>query len=152
MKSIGHTVDGLQHAKRFGLVTHQTLSGVDTQVQLQRSVDLVVALVVTLGAFEIAQVLIAQAKAQAALVVRQAQQPIGNTGVLGVVLGLVPLAALTDREHLACQVDAGASLGHNFFDHLAAATRPSYVLRGSRCRLGLIYARCTSSSGVDSSL
>lgn len=71
MKSIGHTVDGLQHAKRFGLVTHQTLSGVDTQVQLQRSVDLVVALVVTLGAFEIAQVLIAQAKAQAALVVRQ---------------------------------------------------------------------------------
>ena len=67
---------------------------------------------------------VAQAKAPAAVVVREADQPVGNLHVLGVKLGLVAVTRLTDGEHRACQPDSHAALLPHFFGHLAPARRP----------------------------
>ena len=47
-------------------------------------------------AFDIAQVQVAQAKSPVAMVIRQADQPIGDERVLGIVFGFVTVAGLAD--------------------------------------------------------
>ena len=119
-------VDGLRHAQGLWLVAHQPFARFDAQVQLQFPVDPVDALVVPSKASDVAQVQVAQPKAPVAVVVRQADQPIGDLLVFGVALGFVAVAGLADGEDVAGQPYADATLSHYFFGHLAAARRPRY--------------------------
>lgn len=77
-------------------------------------------------ALDVAQVQVTQPKAPAAVVVLQAQKPVGNPCVLGLEFGLVAVATFAVSERLAGQPNAEATLGHHVLVHLAAARRPTY--------------------------
>ena len=85
-------VDGLRHCQDLRLVAYQTLSGFDAQVQLQFAVDAVNPFVVPSEVLHVAQVHVAQAKAPGAIVICEADQPVGNLFVLGAEFGLVAVA------------------------------------------------------------
>lgn len=95
----------LGHRQRLGLVSHQALARFDAQVQLHLPVNPVHALVIPGEVTHIAQVQEAQSKAPVAVVVGQAQQPLGNLIVLDVAPGLVAVAGLADLEGLASRPD-----------------------------------------------
>ena len=77
------------------------LARFDTQVQFQLPVDAVNTLVIPSEASNIAQVQEAKAKAPIAVVVRQAQQPLGDLIVLNVATSHIAIAGLADLKRLA---------------------------------------------------
>ena len=119
-------IDGMRHAQSLGLITYQPLARLDTQIEFQLPIDPVDALVIPFEALDVAKVQVAQTEAPIAVVVGQAQQPVGNELVVGVLLALVAKAGLADREHLTSQPDGDAALCHHLFGHLASARRPGY--------------------------
>ena len=96
-------INGLWHRQRLRLLSHQTLPGLDAQVQFQLTVDAVHPLVIPAKVLHIAQVEIAQTKAPVAVVVCQADQPVGDERVLGILFGLVAVAGLADHTRAASQ-------------------------------------------------
>lgn len=83
------------------------MARLDAQVQLELAVNPVDALVVPFEALHVAQVQEAQSKAPVALVICQPYQPVRDHAVLGIELGLVAIAGLTDVKCLACQAYRG---------------------------------------------
>ena len=63
-------VHGLWDGKRLGLFTDQAFLRLDPQVELERSVDAIHALVIPAESFDVAQIQIAEPEAPVALVVR----------------------------------------------------------------------------------
>ncbi|EFF45744.1 ISxac2 transposase [Xanthomonas citri pv. aurantifolii str. ICPB 10535] len=127
MKSIDpDLVDGLGHRQRLGPLTHQPLLRLDPQVQLQLAVDPVDPLVIPAKALHVAQVQVAQAKAPVAMGGRQADQPVGDPGVLLAGLGLVAEAGLAHREGLAGVADVRAPARDCRLGHLASLRWPHH--------------------------
>jgi len=92
-------LDGLRHCQDLRFVTRQALSGFDAQIQRQFALYAVNPFVAPSELLHVAQVQLKQAKAPAAVVVRKADQQVGNLLVLGVKLGLVGRAGLTVGEY-----------------------------------------------------
>ena len=76
-------IDRLGHRQRFGFLAHDPLSRLDAQIELELAIDPINPLVIPAVALHVAQVQEAQAKAPVALVVGQAEQVIGDLGILG---------------------------------------------------------------------
>ena len=95
-------VAGFGHRQWLRLVSHQSFAGFDTQIQFQLSVD---TLVVPSEALNIAQVQEAQAKASIAVVVRQAQQPLGDFIILSAAASHISITGLADLKRLASRLD-----------------------------------------------
>ncbi len=89
-------IDGQWHRQRLRLLTHQALSGLDAQAELQFRVDAVHAFVVPAKVLYVAQIQVAQAKSPLAMIVGQPDQPVRDERILGVMLGLIAAAGLAD--------------------------------------------------------
>ena len=96
-----HLVDTTWHGERLRLVAHQALSRLDPQIELQLCVDAVHTLVIPLKAPDVAQIQVTQAKAPAAVVVGQTQQPVGHFGILCVEFALITKERFADGKYLA---------------------------------------------------
>ena len=106
-----HLVQRLRHRQRLGLLTHHALLRPDPQVQFEASIDPIDPLVIPSVALHVSQVQEAQAEPPVAIVLCEADQPIGDLGVLRLQLGLVAIAAFTDPERHAGQRDRQPLLG-----------------------------------------
>ena len=95
----------LGHRERLWFLAHQALARLDAQVQLQLPVDPVHAFVVPGETAHVAQMQETQPEAPVAVVVGQAQQPLGNLVVLDATPGLVAVAGLADLKRLASSPD-----------------------------------------------
>ena len=96
-----YLIDTLWHGERLGLVAHKPLARLDPQIELQLFVDSVHALVIPFEAPDVAQIQVTQAKAPAAVVVGQTQQPVSHLDVLCVLRALIAVARLADAKRLA---------------------------------------------------
>jgi hypothetical protein len=83
------------------------MARLDSQIQLELTVNPVNPFMVPFEVFDVAQVQEAQPEALVALVVRQPYQPVGNEVVFRVQLGFKPVARLADAKGLARQLDRG---------------------------------------------
>src|SRR3989338_3887289 len=114
-------VDGFRYRQRLRLLPHDPLPGFDPEVQLQFAVNAIHPFVVPWISLHVAQIQKAQPEPPVALVVGQANQVIGDLGILCRELCPVAVAGLADTECLAGQPDAGAVLFHSLLCHLAPA-------------------------------
>src|SRR6056297_2327209 len=117
-------VDRRRHRQRLRHLSNDALLRLDPQVQLQRPVDPIDPLVIPWEALDIAQKQKAQPKPPVLLVAGQADQPIGNLGVLVRQLRLIPIAVLADEKRLAGQADADRPTLDCLFGHLPATRWP----------------------------
>ena len=114
-------VDLLGHSQGLWLLPIETLTGFDPKVQLQLLVNPINPLVVPFKAFDVGQIQVAKPEAPVAVVVGELEQPIRNSLVLGVFLGLIPVAGLAHREDLAGQPNRDTTLCQYPSDHLTTA-------------------------------
>ena len=75
-------VDCLRNGQWLWFFPHDSLLRFDAEVQLQFPVDAIHALVIPRVAFDVAQKQITQPKSPILLVARQADQPVGNQGIV----------------------------------------------------------------------
>jgi hypothetical protein len=61
------------------------------------------------------------------MVIRQAHEPLRDLLILGIRLGLIPVAGLADPEHLAGQLNRYGAFIERSFGHLAASLRPHHI-------------------------
>jgi hypothetical protein len=117
-------VGNLWHRQLVRLRPFQPLSGPDTQVQLQLTVNPVHALVVPSKALHVAQIQKAQAKASSLAVGRQTHQPFHDLGALIVKLSFIAIARLADLKPAVRQRDADSLGIHRMHGHLPSLRWP----------------------------
>jgi hypothetical protein len=100
-------VDRSRHSQWDRLLAYQAVARLDSQIQLELTVNPVNPFMVPFEVFDVAQVQKAQPKASVVLVVRQPYQPISDDAVFRVQLGLVPVAGLADAKRATRQVNRG---------------------------------------------
>ncbi len=81
-------------------------------------------LVVPAKASDVAQVQIAQTKSPVAVVVGQANQPVGDLVVFNTLPGLIAVAGLADHKDLAGQLDWHATHHHRLLGCRSSHRRP----------------------------
>ena len=81
-------IDCLGHGQWLWLFSVQTLPGLDQQIELQSLVNPIDPLVIPFEALDVTQVEVTKTKSPVAVVVGQAQQPVGDLLVLSILIGL----------------------------------------------------------------
>jgi hypothetical protein len=74
---------------------------IDSHIELQLLVDAVLSVVIPFEATDVAQIQVAQAKAPAAVVIRQKDKPVGHCFVFGIESALVAITRFADPKCLA---------------------------------------------------
>ena len=113
-----HLVNTLWQGQRLRFVANQALSRLDSQIELQPFVDSIHTLVIPFELPDVAQIQVTQAKAPAAVAVRQPKQPVDHFSILNIEFSFVAIARLTDAKYLARHPDARTALAHRSFGYL----------------------------------
>jgi hypothetical protein len=98
-------IDCLGYSQWLWLFSVQTLPGLDPKIELQSLVNPIDPLVIPFKALDVTQVEVTETEPPVAVVIRQAQQPVGDLLVLSILLSLVPITGLTHRENHTGQPD-----------------------------------------------
>lgn len=131
-------MDTLWQRQRLRPLPYQAFPRLDAQRELQLPVDALHALMAPAETLHVAQIQLAQAKAPIAVVIRQADQPVGNFFILSVLLGLAALAGLADPKCWAGHCDGDTALLNCVLGHLVSARRPHHFFASASATISAL--------------
>ncbi len=117
-----HLVQRLLHLPGLGFLTHHALLGLGPQVQFEAPIDAVDPLVIPSVALHVSEIQEPKPEQPIAIVLFEANQPVGDLGAIRLQLGLVAIVTLTGLARRTGHSDRHRLLGDRSSSHLTPLT------------------------------